>query len=147
MILRRLFLRRIQRLPGTALDLPIGALENRHQFLVLCQAAVIGCARRTHRRFRHIHFLRLCRQTAGQVHMLFHLVPLHRIPGAVRTEDGIRRVFQIAVTVIAHSGDHFLRILTGRIALRGTDQPTHAVSITGHLSGIAPELCHRCAAL
>ena len=122
----------VECLSGIAVDFSVSPFKDCHEFLVLCQTAPIGCPRHPHRCRRFVGFFQLV-QAAGQVHVLFHLVPLDGKAGSVGTENGIRRVFQIAVAVIPHCGNDFFRILTGSIALGGTDQSAHAVGITGHL--------------
>ena len=98
-------------------DLPVGALKDSQQFLVLFQRAAVGVGTAAPRAGVRFFVCGLsCRcQPTGQpaVHMGFggNLVPFDHISGSVGTKYRIGGVFQITVGVIRRSGHDFLGVV------------------------------------
>ena len=69
-----------------------------------------------------------------------HLVPGDNDPGTVAAKDGVRRVFQVAVRVVADLCRNRLRIMAGEIALHTEGQVPPALGVGVDLTGVVPQL-------
>ena len=74
------------------------------------------------------------------------LVPFHEIPGSVCAEYRVRRVFHIAVGVIACGGEHFLGVVAGVIPGGQHGPAAQTMGVGRNLAGIAAGRSHRQAA-
>ena len=74
------------------------------------------------------------------------IVPLHREARAVAAEDGVRRVVQIPLRVVAQLLNDLPGVVAALIAPEGAAQPAPAAGIGGDILPVFPHLRHRRAA-
>ena len=77
------------------------------------------------------------------MHVLGHLVPLHRKASAVGAEHRVRGVFQIPLRVVAGGGHHLLLVVAGGVAVEGAGELPPAPGVGGHGEGVVLHLGHR----